>query len=746
MMGSVAESKSPVVGSRRMKLGKSFMNKVDPIYEKVVPPSQANQKSDIELGDEIVFADEIQESDAEGTSQVLQGENWKLLIVDDEPEVHTVTQLALREFTYAGKALTFISAYSGIQAKQVIQANPDIAMILLDVVMEHEKAGLEVVEYTRNVLNNQLVQIILRTGQPGQIPEDMVIRDYEINDYKTKTELTSKKLYTSVTAALRVFSALKARNDYASQLAELSLELEKKVQHRTTELVEATLREQEKAKLLEEALNNLKLLFNITQTIHEAPNIDAAMSVAISKICEETAWEYGEVWLPSSDGCQLILSPIWHGCFKDDKVVAQQAIEKFRRQYQDLELPIGQGLAGLVWKQGQFVWIANLPAKWDSADLPLIKQGFQTALGVPIVASLLEPDQPIASRSLLAVLIFLMRSTHPRDQHLIELVTAVATQLGTVLQQKQAEAELRALFAAMTDVIIVFDHQGRCLEIAPTGGEVLVSPIRDLLGKTVFEVLPAAEAEFHLRHIQYALNTRHTLSDVEYSLKVGKETVWFSTNISPLSENKVIWVARDITDRKTSEASLQKLNQELQRLATLDGLTQIANRRCFDDRLHQEWNRMAREQAPLCLILCDVDYFKRYNDQYGHQQGDVCLKRVAETIQQVVKRPADLVARYGGEEFAIILPNTTEEGGYQVAEKLRQEIFNLEIPHSASTISNYVTLSTGVVSTIPKPGFSSDLLVAETDRALYEAKNQGRNRSTYRHFILPVEPTLRDPV
>jgi len=173
---------------------------------------------------------------------------------------------------------------------------------------------------------------------------------------------------------------------------------------------------------------------------------------------------------------------------------------------------------------------------------------------------------------------------------------------------------------------------------------------------------------------------------------------------------------------------LEAANQELQYLAGSDGLTQIANRRRFDTCLDQEWRRMAREQAPLSLILCDVDFFKSYNDTYGHQAGDDCLRQVARAITGSVRRPADLVARYGGEEFAVILPNTNAEGAIHIAEKVRSEVKALEIANANSQINNCLTLSLGVASTLPCYESSPVILISEADKALYQAKAQGRDR------------------
>lgn len=169
-------------------------------------------------------------------------------------------------------------------------------------------------------------------------------------------------------------------------------------------------------------------------------------------------------------------------------------------------------------------------------------------------------------------------------------------------------------------------------------------------------------------------------------------------------------------------------NQQLLTLATLDGLTQIPNRRSFDEMLNQEWLRLCREQQSLFLILCDIDCFKTYNDTFGHLAGDECLIKVAQTLHQVIRRPADLVARYGGEEFGIILPNTSAQGAIHMAQRVQAAIQALALPHSASEISAFVTLSIGVSGGIPCCEASPVTLVKIADQALYQAKIEGRNR------------------
>lgn len=173
---------------------------------------------------------------------------------------------------------------------------------------------------------------------------------------------------------------------------------------------------------------------------------------------------------------------------------------------------------------------------------------------------------------------------------------------------------------------------------------------------------------------------------------------------------------------------LQTANQELERLANLDSLTQVANRRQFDRYITQEWRRLQREQTPISMLLCDIDYFKQYNDSYGHQSGDDCLRQVAQAIASVVKRPADLVARYGGEEFSVILPNTLLEGATEVATKIQAAVAQLAISRASANENTYVTLSIGIASMVPSVRSTPDRLIAAADQALYAAKAQGRNR------------------
>ncbi len=180
-------------------------------------------------------------------------------------------------------------------------------------------------------------------------------------------------------------------------------------------------------------------------------------------------------------------------------------------------------------------------------------------------------------------------------------------------------------------------------------------------------------------------------------------------------------------DVRESEARYRNLAASMEMLAALDPLTQVANRRRFDEVLESEWQRSLRRRAPLSLIIFDADYFKAYNDHYGHVAGDECLRKIADTMSELARRPADLVARFGGEEFGIVLPETDAEGALAMAESLRRRIESLGFSHAASPMG-LLTLSGGCATMTPREGETATDLLHAADEALYEAKRQGRNR------------------
>jgi diguanylate cyclase (GGDEF)-like protein len=184
----------------------------------------------------------------------------------------------------------------------------------------------------------------------------------------------------------------------------------------------------------------------------------------------------------------------------------------------------------------------------------------------------------------------------------------------------------------------------------------------------------------------------------------------------------------DVTTAVQREKILREQAQKMHDFSHIDGLTGIANRRRYDEFLENEFRRARRNGKLLSLVMIDIDYFKLYNDTYGHQAGDVCLTKIAQTLNESLHRPGDLVARYGGEEFTVILPCTDRQGAWMIAEAMRAKVEALQLPHRASSIAGHVTISLGVASQVPKNVGDPDELQAAADKALYQAKNAGRNR------------------
>ncbi|MEI6032534.1 MAG: diguanylate cyclase [Synechococcaceae cyanobacterium ELA739] len=188
-------------------------------------------------------------------------------------------------------------------------------------------------------------------------------------------------------------------------------------------------------------------------------------------------------------------------------------------------------------------------------------------------------------------------------------------------------------------------------------------------------------------------------------------------------------VQTDIVRARVSNyLTLKQQGDQLRRWSMLDGLTGIANRRAFDLALDQEWERAEKSGEPLGLVLCDIDYFKLYNDLYGHPTGDACLQSVAAVLRDGATNPYAVVARYGGEEFALLLPGIAAADAAQVAERLCAAVSGLDVPHAGSQVSSHVTLSLGVATHTPMPGLHPGVLVRAADEALYQAKDEGRNR------------------
>jgi diguanylate cyclase (GGDEF)-like protein len=231
------------------------------------------------------------------------------------------------------------------------------------------------------------------------------------------------------------------------------------------------------------------------------------------------------------------------------------------------------------------------------------------------------------------------------------------------------------------------------------------------------------------------LNLQSGRESVMIECRVRKwsgEYLWVEARLLVVRDMKtgapsgVLNIVRDVSQRKLSEQQLREAYNTVEALAVTDALTGLPNRRRFDQDLANEWRRSMRDCQPLSLLMLDVDRFKAYNDTYGHQRGDSCLKQVAEACLDVVSRPGDLVARFGGEEFVVILPNTEDEGARHVADKICEALRSRRLPHSGNA-PGIVTISAGCTTLVPCFGKHSSDLIEMADQALYRAKYSGRN-------------------
>ncbi|GAB1544319.1 hypothetical protein NUACC21_69950 [Scytonema sp. NUACC21] len=480
-----------------------------------------------------------------------------ILVVDDTPANLRLLVNVLQQNGYKARPVT-----DGYSALEVVRASPP-DLILLDILMP-DLSGYEVCQKLKADPKTRDIPIIFLSALSEGLDKAKAFHVGSA-DYITKPFQVEEVL-------VRVANQLTLRN--------LQLQLQQKNQE------------------LSQQNSQLQLLVAATQEISSAISIDSALEKILALICQTIGWDFGEAWLVNSEGTALECSQGWYGRYTK--------LEKFRSWSQTLTFSPNVGLPGRIWVSKQPEWVFDVSQneqvfyRHDIAS----QVGLKAAFGVPI----------LFKEQFLAILVFLSQNAMPVEPGSLELVTAIATQVGSLIQRKKAEV------------------------------------------------------------------------------------------------------------------ALQQANQELERLINLDGLTQVANRRRFDQVLELEWCRMRREQLPLSLILCDVDYFKRYNDTYGHIAGDFCLQNVAQAINRAAKRPADLVARYGGEEFAVLLPNTVVDGAVQVAQFIQQQVKQLQLLHDESLVSKYVTLSLGVSSLIPSQENSKEVLFQLADAALYKAKNRGRNR------------------
>lgn len=319
-----------------------------------------------------------------------------------------------------------------------------------------------------------------------------------------------------------------------------------------------------------------------------------------------------------------------------------------------------------------------------------------------------------------------------------DLRDEMARRKGTEVALAQRDIILESILASSPDVIALFNESRvyeACNQAYIDSLDLDLTP-EQLVGQQVEDILPEHLKQRFVDTDNRVLVDGETLRYVDEIIDKNGKAKWYdvvkSPYIDPSSGVKgILLLARDVSARFLAEQKLEEMNQELARLSFLDSLTKVANRRRFDEQLETVWNLHRRQRSTLTVILCDLDFFKDYNDNYGHLKGDQALVDVASAFKQTLTRSSDCVARYGGEEFAFILPNTDHNSAQIITNKIHLAVKSLKIEHLRSQVSDQMTVSIGVVSLIPEFGDTPELAISHADEALYLAKKEGRNQTQY---------------
>ncbi|CAN5427200.1 hypothetical protein BH10ACI4_BH10ACI4_22100 [soil metagenome] len=314
--------------------------------------------------------------------------------------------------------------------------------------------------------------------------------------------------------------------------------------------------------------------------------------------------------------------------------------------------------------------------------------------------------------------------------YVIEVIISESNSLQ--LSLRASETRFRLLAETSRDVIVLSDLNGTRRYVSPAISELLGWVPDELVGERYSQIVHPDDVS-RLEQVLAQCRSGKPYNTLEYRCRRRDGTyLWMEANLRLYTDPSTgapvgfVNVVRDIASRKAAEEQLHRAFTLAESLASIDGLTGLANRRRLDETLDMEWRRAMRNRSPISLLLLDVDHFKSYNDLYGHVKGDACLRQVADRARSVIHRSADLLARYGGEEFVVVLPNTESEGALAIAEQIRQAIEQLNVPHSGNAYKR-VTVSIGCATHSPQLETNSDLLVMAADQALYQAKAGGRN-------------------
>lgn len=585
------------------------------------------------------------------------------MIIDDDDVVHQVTLMVLADYRFQGRPVEIIQGYSGGACRKLLKKHTDTAVLLLDVVMETDTAGLDTVKYIRDTLNNHFVRIILRTGQPGQAPEKEVITEFDINDYKEKTDLTAQRLFTCITTALRAYSDIKK----IQELAVNNLNLEQSVRDRTLEIMK--INEELHGEVLErnEAYQKLKAS---EARLYEAQHI--------AKIGN---WEWN---------------------IATDEIIWSDQIYK---------------ITGIN---------PSTPCETFSDMLDVVVEEDKSAVKLAFEQTL-ENGNPYDIEHRVVRVDGQLRYVHQQGQVQLDDTGKAIRMAGTlqdITQRHQTEEEMRKLSGAVeqiADSVMITDNNGIVEYINPAFEDMTGYKKEEVIGNTSNLLKSGKQTAIFYKRLWQTILAGEVFDGIIINRRKNGEIYYEEKTITPQRDRHgnivhFISTGKDVTERIEAQ-------ERLHHLAHHDALTGLPNRVLLQDRLSQALSRSHWRERNIAVMFMDIDRFKVINDTLGHNAGDELLKIVSQRLLSCV-REGDTVARLGGDEFAIVLNDiASQQDVPPIAEKI---ITTLTEPVEIEGQELFVTSSIGI-SLFPQDGKDSSELLKKADVAMYRAKAQGKD-------------------
>jgi len=615
--------------------------------------------------DSLLFVDSETRASKDESSFPARAEPWKIMIIDDETGVHDVSTMVLNNFSYKERELKFVHGYSGAEACELIKLHPDTAIILLDVVMETDNAGLDTVKYIREQLHNKTVRVILRTGQPGQAPEHQVVRSYDINGYLEKSNLTSQYLETALITSLRSYDDICT----IGRLADSNDTLESLVKARTQDL--STANAQLQLQMKDQAQARLALQLSNAR-LSEAQRIAHIGNFEWSAKDDDITWSE-QVYIIL--GIPVTLGTHSHSLAEFLAFVVQEdrlAVSQTMRQ-------ASQGL--------------------ESYD---IEHRLQQACGT--VRYVRQQGEVISNAE-------------------GGTVRVVGT-LQDITEQRLAEIEMRKLSTAVeqtADGIMITDCRGVIEYVNPAITTMTGYAKEELIGQSTRILKSGKQSQAFYQRLWKTIQRGEVFAEVIINQRKDGGYYYEEKTITPQKNAQgdiinYISSGKDITER-------MKAQERLHHIAHHDALTGLPNRVLFQDRLSQAISRARWRERKVAVLFLDMDRFKVINDSLGHHVGDALLEEMALRLSDCV-REGDTVARLGGDEFAIIFNDIASAVDIP---RLANKILNsLAAPFEQQDRELFVTSSIGI-SLFPDDGDNGQTLLKKSDAAMYKAKRQGKN-------------------